>query len=83
MTHRPQLTCNKCGWVHVAVLREECAPGTCLGCFRCGNPSNNFRPAKEGDSPTGSTIQGLVVDDDGEAAAAVREAKKHEGRRWE
>jgi DNA-directed RNA polymerase subunit RPC12/RpoP len=32
-----------------------------LRCARCGAPTSEFVPAGQGDAPTGSTIQGVVV----------------------
>ena len=51
-----QVTCNNCGWVHVALPKSNNTPTTC---FRCGEHYKNFREAKEGDAPRGCTLQSI------------------------
>ena len=67
----PEVKCDKCGWVHVAISLEaarEYAKTTDVlagyfRCFRCGSPSRSFVPAGAGDAPDGCTLQAVVVDE--------------------
>lgn len=75
-------TCNKCGWVHFGVTKATLAslqmsdPASYMKCFRCANPASNFRQGLEADCPMGSTIQGIFVEDDGEAPATDESSLK-------
>lgn len=70
MTHRfPEVTCPKCGWVHVAIQMDVARANSdtdedlerYLKCFRCGEPTFDFVPALEGDAPMGCTLQAVVL----------------------
>ena len=57
-----EVTCNNCGWVHIAVTSQEARMNRHNPdkCFRCGENYKNFREAKVGDCPRGSTIQAIL-----------------------
>ena len=54
-----EVTCNKCGWVHMAITESE-GGLDCLKCHNCGNSYTDFRPAVEADAPAGVTLQPIL-----------------------
>lgn len=49
---------NKCGSITVSI-------DSYMKCSRCGSPSKNFIPAKEGDAPLLATLPAIIVRHDG------------------
>lgn len=59
-----QVTCLRCGWVHVGITKADIAPGDKWPydkCFGCGGSHENTRPSREGDCPDGSTLQAILM----------------------
>ena len=58
------VTCLKCGWVHMGrTLAEHGEDKPSRGCFNCGAYYTGMREYKEGDCPTGCTIQSILLED--------------------
>lgn len=60
-----EVTCNKCGRVHVAIPRSQMieqniSESDIDHCFGCGNYYTNFRLAKDEDAPIGVTLQAVL-----------------------
>jgi len=54
-----EVTCNKCGWVHMA-LPEGTYAVDYVECWNCGNSYKDFRLAVEADAPAGVTLQPIL-----------------------
>ena len=55
-----EVTCNKCGWVHMALSKDQMPSHSFDVCFNCGNTHKDFRLAVEADAPGGVTLQPIV-----------------------
>lgn len=60
-----EVTCNKCGRVHVAISRDQMidqglSESNVDHCFGCGNYYTNFCLAKEEDAPVGVTLTTIL-----------------------
>jgi len=55
-----EVTCNKCGWVHMGVPTDMCPTHGFDVCFNCGNTYKDFRPAIDSDAPAGVTLQPIL-----------------------
>ena len=60
-----EVTCNKCGWVHMgltpdAYLNLSPVHDQYMNCWNCGNSYKDFRPAVEADAPAGVTLQPIM-----------------------
>lgn len=60
--------CNRCGWVHFEVTREDAEGCVERGgsmdsyeyCFRCGNNYRDFSDSDGSEVPSGSTVQPII-----------------------
>lgn len=57
-----EVTCNKCGWVHMAVSRHTMLINGIDNntCYNCGNSYTDFRDALESDALIGVTLQPIL-----------------------
>ena len=55
-----EVTCNKCGWVHMALPIDQVPSHGYDVCFNCANTHKDFRSAVEADAPAGVTLQPIL-----------------------